>query len=52
VLSRGYALVFDAEGKLVREADAASDGSVITTRFAHSSLTSQVIERKSDTSKL
>ncbi len=51
VLSRGYALVFDTEGKLIREADAATEGTVITTRFAHSTLTSQVMERKSDTSK-
>jgi exodeoxyribonuclease VII large subunit len=52
VLSRGYALVFDAESKLIREANAVGDGTIITTRFARSSLTSQVMERKSDTNKL
>ncbi len=45
VLSRGYALVFDQDGKLIREADAASDGSLITTRFANSTLTSQVVRK-------
>ena len=46
VLSRGYALVFDDSGALVREASAAREGSLLTTRFAHSSLTSRVLERK------
>ena len=45
VLSRGYALVFDQDGKLIREADAAPAGDVITTRFANSTLTSQVIRK-------
>jgi hypothetical protein len=47
VLNRGYALVFDEAGVLVREASAAPDGGLITTRFAHSTLTSRVLERKS-----
>ncbi len=47
VLNRGYALVFDEAGTLVREASAAADGGLITTRFAHSTLTSRVLERKS-----
>jgi len=51
VLNRGYALVFDERGTLIREAAAAPDGSLITTRFAHSTLTSQVLERKSAPSK-
>ncbi len=46
VLNRGYALVFDEQGGLIREASAAEQGSVLTTRFAHSSLTSRVLERK------
>jgi exodeoxyribonuclease VII large subunit len=51
VLNRGYALVFAPDGKLVREAGAVDPGTLITTRFAHSSLTSQVMERKSDPNK-
>jgi exodeoxyribonuclease VII large subunit len=46
VLNRGYALVFDEEGVLVREASAAPDGGLLTTQFAHSKLTSRVLERK------
>jgi exodeoxyribonuclease VII large subunit len=46
VLSRGYALVFDEEGGLVRESSSVQDGAVITTRFAHSTVTSRVLERK------
>jgi exodeoxyribonuclease VII large subunit len=42
VLNRGYALVFDEAGALVRHADAAPDGSLIRTRFAQSTLTSRV----------
>src|SRR6202044_3384427 len=42
VLNRGYALVFDEAGALIRDASAAADGSVISTRFAHSTLTSRV----------
>ena len=47
VLNRGYALVFDEAGILIRDASAASDGGLITTRFAQSTLTSRVLERKS-----
>jgi len=47
VLNRGYALVFDEAGVLIRDASAAPDGGLITTRFAHSALTSRVLERKS-----
>lgn len=46
VLNRGYALVFDEEGALIREASAAPEGGLISTRFAHSMLTSRVLERK------
>ena len=45
VLSRGYALVFDQDGKLIREADAAAAGDLVTTRFANSTFTSQVIPK-------
>ncbi len=46
VLNRGYALVFDETGALLRDASAAQEGSLITTRFAQSTLTSRVLERK------
>jgi exodeoxyribonuclease VII large subunit len=42
VLNRGYALVFDQAGVLVRDASATSEGELITTRFAQSTLTSRV----------
>jgi exodeoxyribonuclease VII large subunit len=51
VLNRGYALVFDETGALIREAASAPDGGLITTRFAHSTLTSRVLERKSSPTK-
>jgi exodeoxyribonuclease VII large subunit len=44
VLNRGYALVFDQAGTLIRDAASAPDGSLIRTRFAQSTLTSQVIK--------
>jgi exodeoxyribonuclease VII large subunit len=47
VLNRGYALVFDEAGTLVREAADVPEGSLISTRLAHGSLTSRVLERKS-----
>ena len=50
VLNRGYALVFDEAGALIREASATDDGALINTRFASSALTSRVLERKSSNS--
>ncbi len=44
VLQRGYALVYDERGSLLRSAAAASAGDTLTTRFARGSLTSRVIE--------
>jgi exodeoxyribonuclease VII large subunit len=46
VLNRGYALVFDESGALIRDASATREGSLLTTRFAASTLTSRVLERK------
>jgi exodeoxyribonuclease VII large subunit len=46
VLNRGYALVFDEAGALIRDASEIPDSSLITTRFAQSVLVSRVIERK------
>jgi exodeoxyribonuclease VII large subunit len=41
VLSRGYALVFDAEGKLVKRAADVSGGDVLTLRLAEGSVRSR-----------
>ncbi len=49
VLQRGYALVFDDRGVLVKDAFAAQEGSLLTTRFSKSRLTSRVVERKTET---
>ena len=49
VLHRGYALVYDQFGSLVRSAAAMSAGDTITTRFAHSRLTSRVIATEGTT---
>lgn len=46
VLNRGYALVFDAAGTLVKDAFAVAEGDLLTTRFAESSLTSRVLGRR------
>jgi len=43
VLHRGYALVYDQSGALLRSAAGVGDGDVLTTRFAGSSLTSRVV---------
>ena len=48
VLQRGYALVFDDRGVLVKDAFAAQEGSLLTTRFSKSRLTSRVVERKTE----
>ncbi|HEY4050509.1 MAG TPA: exodeoxyribonuclease VII large subunit [Acidobacteriaceae bacterium] len=47
VLNRGYALVFDEHGVLLKDALAAHEGSLVTTRLANGRLVSRVIERKS-----
>ncbi len=43
VLHRGYSLVYDQAGALVRSATAVSAGDTLTTRFADNSLTSRVL---------
>ncbi len=50
VLNRGYALVFDEAGALIRDASATHNDALISTRFANSTLTSRVLERKSSNS--
>jgi exodeoxyribonuclease VII large subunit len=46
VLSRGYALVFDERGTLLKDPLAAPEGSLVTARLAKGHLVSRVIERK------
>lgn len=46
VLNRGYALVFDEAGALVKDALVVPEGSLITTRLAAGHLTSRVTGRK------
>jgi exodeoxyribonuclease VII large subunit len=46
VLQRGYALVFDESGALLKSAASAQVGETITTRFAEGSLASRVIARE------
>jgi exodeoxyribonuclease VII large subunit len=43
VLNRGYALVYDQAGSLVRSATGVSSGDTLITRFAGNSLTSRVL---------
>jgi exodeoxyribonuclease VII large subunit len=47
ILERGYALVFDSSGKLVKNSAQVEAGEEISARLAHGSLTARV-ERKSD----
>jgi exodeoxyribonuclease VII large subunit len=49
VLQRGYALVYDQSGALVRSATAVSAGDTITARFADNSLTSRVLSTEGTT---
>jgi exodeoxyribonuclease VII large subunit len=49
VLHRGYALVYDVSGALVRSAGAVNVGETITTRFANNSLTSSVLSTEGTT---
>jgi len=44
VLHRGYALVFDESGHLLKSPDATREGASITTRFASGTLRSRVLE--------
>lgn len=44
VLSRGYALVYDESGGLIRTSDQVQEGQTISTRLAHGLLTSRITE--------
>ncbi len=47
ILDRGYALVFDSEGKLLKDADAAKIGDEISARLAHGRIQAAVTKKKS-----
>ena len=47
ILERGYALVFDSSGKLIKDAARVKAGAEISARLAHGSLTALVKEAKS-----
>jgi exodeoxyribonuclease VII large subunit len=46
VLERGYALVFDSAGKLLKDARLAKPGSDITARLAHGEIAATVKKAK------
>ena len=46
VLNRGYALVFNEAGALMKDALSIPEGSILTTRLASGTVASRVIERK------
>jgi exodeoxyribonuclease VII large subunit len=48
VLSRGYALVYAADGKLLRSAAGTATGQTIRARLAHGTLEAEVTETKID----
>jgi exodeoxyribonuclease VII large subunit len=48
VLSRGYALVFDESGHLIKDASQANEGMTTTTRLAQGTLKSRVFEIQPD----
>ena len=45
ILDRGYALVFDSQGKLLKDARAISPGDAITARLAHGQLEAHVTRK-------
>src|SRR3984957_5759878 len=46
ILGRGYALVFDAEGKLLKDANTVKDGDEISTRLAHGEIRASVLKNQ------
>ena len=46
ILDRGYALVFDANGKLLKDADAVKIGDEISARLAHGQIDASVIKKQ------
>jgi len=48
ILERGYALVFDAEGKLLKDASKAKIGDEISARLAHGEIRASVTKKRSE----
>jgi exodeoxyribonuclease VII large subunit len=48
ILERGYALVFDAQGRLIKSSEQAVVGGSITARLAHGSIQATVTSKKED----
>jgi exodeoxyribonuclease VII large subunit len=46
ILGRGYALVFDAEGKLLKDANTVKDGDEISARLAHGEIRASVLKNQ------
>ncbi len=51
VLSRGYALVFNEKGELVKDSKQAAEGELLTTRLAAGSLESRVTKQNNNNAK-
>jgi exodeoxyribonuclease VII large subunit len=49
ILQRGYALVFDADGRLIKDPDQAPAGTSINARLAHGNIHATVTSTKKDT---
>jgi exodeoxyribonuclease VII large subunit len=47
ILERGYALVFDSKGTLIKDAALVSQGEVVRTRLAHGEFQAEVLDSKS-----
>jgi exodeoxyribonuclease VII large subunit len=46
ILERGYALIFDSSGKLLKDASAVKVGDEISARVAHGEISAQVLRKK------
>ena len=46
ILERGYALVFDSSGKLVKNSNQVNSGELISTKLAHGELTARVEKKR------
>jgi exodeoxyribonuclease VII large subunit len=46
ILDRGYALVFDANGKLLKDADAVKIGDEVSARLAHGQIDASVTKKQ------
>jgi exodeoxyribonuclease VII large subunit len=46
ILDRGYALVFDSDGKLLKDADAVKIGDEISARVAHGQIHAAVTKKQ------